>query len=258
VKKLRVFIDHLSSRLARIVLASYTQFGDRVKTAKSDMNYKVALAMLACVAIGALAMLGIGWLTSTEWIKGIKPEWITGIATIVLGIATIFLVMVTRDLAQTTATAFNSESRHNRFALALDLLLKMDDRFNAMRASRQKAATYWKDKEAGKNVPVARSAYLDDVLDFFDLLGYFRKLGALERLPVWNMFYHHAHHWYSTAEEYITSQRQKDHTIWENFYDLDRELVGEQMRQRNCKDIDPSIKLGKEDLLLFLNNESGV
>jgi hypothetical protein len=227
------------------------------------MNYKVVLAMIAGVVLGALVVLGVAWLASVEWIKSVNPELVTSIATILLGIATIFLVLVTRDLVRVTVNAFNSESRHNRFALALDLLLKLDVRFNTpmMRASRQKAATYLKDKQGIRTGTVVAikdlEPYLDEVLDFFDVLGYFLKLGALERLPVWNMFYHQAHHWYCNAKDYITPQRQKDPTIWENLYDLNKELVAEQMQQRNCKDVDPSIELSKPDLLNFLDNESG-
>ena len=84
------------------------------------MNYKVVLAMIAGVVLGALVVLGVAWLASVEWIKSVNPELVTSIATILLGIATIFLVLVTRDLVRVTVNAFNSESRHNRFALALD------------------------------------------------------------------------------------------------------------------------------------------
>ena len=176
---------------------------------------------------------------SGEWITA---EWITGIATI-------FLVLV-------TAVTLYWQIRQNRFALGIDLLLKMDDRFNRMRASRRKAATYWKKKEAGEDVPVADSAHLDEVLDFFDLLGYFLKLGALDRRAVWNMFYHPAHHWYSDAKDYMTPQRQKDSTIWENFEYLDTQLVSEQMLQRNYEKVHHSIELSKAELLNFLDNES--
>jgi hypothetical protein len=41
------------------------------------------------------------------------------------------------NLVLVTAVAFYFQSRQNRFAFGIDLLLKMDDRFNMMRASRQ-------------------------------------------------------------------------------------------------------------------------
>ena len=93
-------------------------------------------------------------------------------------------------------------------------------------------------------------------LDFFDQVGYFLKRGALERGAVWSAFYHQVHHWYSNAEEYITSQRQIDATIWENFKYLNAQLVDEQMRHTS-NNLDPSIKLSEKDLLDCLRNESG-
>lgn len=175
---------------------------------------------------------------SGEWITA---EWATSIATIAL-------VLV-------TACAFYHQSRQTRFALGIDLLLKLDDRFNMMRASRRNAATYLKEKGTGKDVPVDGSAHLDDVLDFFDLLGYFLKLGALDRRAVWNMFYDKGHHWYSNAEKYMTPQRQIDATIWENFEYLDTQLVTEQMRQRKCNKVDTDFT--ENDLVNFLSSESG-
>jgi hypothetical protein len=178
---------------------------------------------------------------SGEWIAA---EWITSIATIAL-------VLV-------TAIAFYFQSRQNRFALGIDLLLKMDDRFNAMRTSRQKAATYLKEKQGtGTDVSIDDlEHHLDEVVDFFDQLGYFLKGRALERRAVWSAFYDQVHHWYCNAKDYMTPQRQIDATIWENFEYLNTQLVIEQMRHKR-NNLDTSIELSKEDLVNFLNNESG-
>jgi hypothetical protein len=191
--------------------------------------------------------------------KFLSGEWIT--AEWILSIATIALVLVTAGLVPVTAGAFYLQSRQNRFALGIDLLLKLDDQFDTpmMRASRRKASTYLKEKQGihtRSDVSIDDLEHsLDAVLDFFDQVGYFLKRGALERGAVWNAFYHQVHHWYSNADEYITSQRQRDATIWENLEYLNRQLVAEQMRQ--CNDLDPSIKLSERSLLNFLNDESG-
>jgi hypothetical protein len=172
-----------------------------------------------------------------------------------LSIAAILLVLV-------IAGAIYLQSRQNRFALGIDLLLDMDDRFNTpmMRVSRRKASTYLKKRGIGTGPDVSVADlehHLDEVLDFFDQLGYFLKRGALERRAVWSAFYHQVHHWYSNAERYITSQRQLDATIWKNFDYLNTQLVAEQRRQLNCNDVDPSIKLSDKSLFHFLINESG-
>ena len=178
--------------------------------------------------------------------KFLSGEWITAVGTILL-------VLV-------TAIAFCHQSRQNRFALGIDLLLKLDDRFNTMRASRQNAATYLKEKQGirtGIDVSIKDLEHdLDEVLDFFDQLGYFLKRSALERGAVWSAFYDQVHHWYCNAKDYMTPQRQGDPTIWENFEYLNTQLVIEQMRHKR-NNLDPSIELSKEDLLNFLNNESG-
>ena len=182
---------------------------------------------------------------SGEWIRSDWP----------LSIATILLVLA-------TAGVFYLQSRQNRFALGVDLLLKLDDQFDTpmMRASRRRASTYLKEKQrihTGSAVSFDDLEYsLDAVLDFFDQVGHLLKHGALERGAVWDAFYHQVHHWYSNAEEYITSQRQRDATIWENLEYLNRQLVAEQMRHKRNK-LDPSIKLSERSLLNFLNDESG-
>jgi hypothetical protein len=51
------------------------------------------------------------------------------------------------NLVLVTAVAFYFQSRQNRFAFGIDLLLKINDRFNMMRGSRQKASTYLKEKQ---------------------------------------------------------------------------------------------------------------
>jgi hypothetical protein len=99
---------------------------------------------------------------SGEWITA---EWITSIATIALVLVTAILVLV-------TAIAFGRQSRQNRFALGVDLLLKLDDQFDTpmMRASRRKASTYLKEKQRihnGSNVSIDELEHsLDAVLDF--------------------------------------------------------------------------------------------
>ena len=192
--------------------------------------------------------------------KFLSGEWIT--AEWILSIATIALVLVTAGLVLVTAIAFYLQSRQNRFALGIDLLLKLDDQFDTpmMRASRRRASTYLKEKQrihTGSDVSIDDLEHsLDAVLDFFDQVGYFLKRGALERGAVWSAFYHQVHHWYCNAEKYITSERQRDATTWKNFEYLDGQLVAEQMRHKRNK-LDQSIKLSKEDLLDFLRNESG-
>jgi hypothetical protein len=117
--------------------------------------------------------------------KFLSGEWIT--AEWILSIATIALVLVTAGLVLVTAIAFYLQSRQNRFALGIDLLLKLDDQFDTpmMRASRRRASTYLKEKQrihTGSDVSIDDLEHsLDAVLDFFDQVGYFLKRGALER-----------------------------------------------------------------------------
>jgi hypothetical protein len=171
-------------------------------------------------------------------------EWLTGLATFLL-------VLV-------TGIAFFIQSRQNRFALSIDLLLKLEDRFDEqrMQASRGKASTFLRGQQGLDDPSPDWEHHLDAVLDFFDLVGHLLRKGALQKTAVWSVFFYSVHGWYCNAKDHITLERERDSTVWEDLVYLHSELVITQKRQLGCEDHHPSLALKKGDLIAFLEEEN--
>lgn len=140
------------------------------------------------------------------------------------------------------------ESRRSRFSLGIELILKLDERFNSkeLRDARRKAAKSLLNKD---NTYAA-----DDVLDFFEMIGILVRRGALDEKMVWHIFFAWLHQYCHSAKEHIEAERQKDSTVWEDLVRLHDRLVKIEMRERRCRksDIIPS----EDSLKGFLKDES--
>jgi len=140
-----------------------------------------------------------------------------------------------------------SESKRSRFALGIDLLLKMDANFNndMMRTTRRAAGKeLLHDKDKGD---------VDDVLDFFETVGMLIRRGALDDFMVWHTFYYWIHRYYVSNSEYIAKSRVEDHTIWFDLVKLHKIMVSIEKKERQCPD--EELQLTKEELTEFFKEE---
>ncbi len=110
------------------------------------------------------------------------------------------------------------ESRRSRFALGVDLVLKMDERFEAepMRLARRSAAAC---------LIAKHQANLPQVLNFFETLGLLLRRKAVDEVFVWNTFAYWILHYYAAAEDYVNEGCKRDPNMWCEFKALYRRML---------------------------------
>jgi len=131
--------------------------------------------------------------------------------------------------ALASVVALWSESRQSRYALGIDLLLKLDERFDSggMRKARRAAAQSMLDKNY---------AHCDLVLNFFGTVGLLTQRGALDERMVWQTFFYWIHGYWLSAQEYIAQEKQNDATAWSSFAFLHKRLVAIEKKERRISD----------------------
>ena len=109
-----------------------------------------------------------------------------------------------------------SESRRARFSLGIDLVVRLDNIFNSPQflTLRHEAAAMLL---SGGPQKETKTVSLDEVLNFFEMVGILMSRGALNDEIVWNVFFSYMHKYKLCAKDYIDAQREKDRTLWEHF-----------------------------------------
>ncbi len=145
-------------------------------------------------------------------------------------------------------TAVVLDGRRSRFSLSVDLLLRLDDQFNSatLRAARRLSA----EGLLAGNEP----AQLDEVLNFFEMVGLLLRRSALDRRMVWQSFAYWVLGYCDAAEPYIAKQRAADHTVWTELEYLQQALVKEEKKHRGSRVVDTI----RSQRPTFLQEESGI
>jgi hypothetical protein len=176
---------------------------------------------------------------------------ITFLATFPKIIVTIAAIVTTGFAAISAITAIVAiliQLKRARFALKTDSLLKMDDRFHGKGMKKVR-------KIAAKNLLNKKDlSYVDDVLDFFEMIGYLTRQGALDEKGVWNFFFSWLNIYWHAAEEYITIATEKDPSVWADLRYLYGRLIAIEKHERHCSDSD--IVPSEDDLKELLEAES--
>ncbi|MFA6164479.1 MAG: hypothetical protein WC685_13750 [Methylobacter sp.] len=143
-----------------------------------------------------------------------------------------------------------AESKRSRFALGIDIFLKLDANFgeDKMRTTRRAAAeALLRDEDKGD---------VDDVLDFFEMVGMLVRRGVLDDYMVWHNFFYWIHGYYLSNSDYIAESRSVDPTIWADLVKLYRRMVSIEKKERQCSD--QQLQLTEDKLTEFLEEEMTV
>jgi hypothetical protein len=120
----------------------------------------------------------------------------------------------------------------SRFSMNLDLVLKMDDKFNSstFKELRTKVSNAVLNPEA-----VNKFIDAEEVFDFFETLGYFVKHKALDKKIVWHTFYIWVHAYWSLGKDHILLMQKEynDDTLWEDFNWLHNALLKVERSETN-------------------------
>jgi len=133
---------------------------------------------------------------------------------------------------------------------------KFDDQFNSdsMKKLRAKAALCLEQNisDLGKTDPCLSD--IDDVLDFFDELGFCERAGQMSPEVLHQNFHYWIKGYCSAAHHYIAAWRLKDPPRWEYVERLNK-IVHAVAQRRKHK---ASLYLNMEDVRRFLDEEKGL
>jgi hypothetical protein len=167
-----------------------------------------------------------------------------------------FIAFVTALAALIVATVTYYQLKHSRFALGVDLILKLEAQFDQaeMKAARSRAAKALIPKLAAPD-ELLLSTDLEPVLDFFETLGLLVRRRAVDEELAWNSFSYWLLRYAALAPHQIKARRrlESDWTYYEEFEHLAKRLTDFDSRRRN---LTKGPSLSKELLASFLAEEA--
>lgn len=145
--------------------------------------------------------------------------------------------------------ALISETKHSRFALGIDLTLRLNEYFDSERIVKLR-------KMAAKGVLDKTNEGVVELLNFFETIGLLVKEGALNKKIVWNIFSSYVINYYQAVSDFVREVKRDDKTAWSNLIYLYNELLKIEKQERRCNDAD--LAISKESLEIFLNDEANL
>lgn len=167
----------------------------------------------------------------------IDPNTLTAWATVAIALAAFIAVWF--------------EGKRSRFALGVELLFKMDDRFDSpeMRITRKLAAEALLKKENLKDA--------EDVWDFFETLELMLRRKVLDEEMVWHTFFYWIEGYWYASRVYIAAHQEEEPLTYTGFRDLYERVLaiekrGLEKKRRSYEPYQP------EDIEKFLKEEAAL
>lgn len=157
-------------------------------------------------------------------------------------------VMVTAVGVIVAILSLKSQMASSRFAISVDLLTKMDERFNGaemLKKRREAATALLKKKDYGM---------VDDVLDFFETVGLMMRRGALDEEMVWNTFFYWSDGYWRAAQPYIQSERRGDPVVWTELEYLEARCLAFEKRRTKGHDTE---EVSVQEFLVYESSHPG-
>jgi hypothetical protein len=129
------------------------------------------------------------------------------------------------------------QARRARYTLSIDLVLKLSDRFDSpeMRATRVRAA------QALLRAPTEGNTAVDDVLNFFEELGFLVDRRAVDAEAAWEFFYYWVARYYHATLEYLQTMEAEQpaeaeayrhfHRLYGQLEPIERDRLNEEGQQ---------------------------
>jgi hypothetical protein len=165
---------------------------------------------------------------------------------------------------------FRRETHQSQALLSIDLLFKLEEKFNSdtLRKARAEAASgaiSILEGQSGEEQDVRQAqaqeqVRMDEILNFFDMLGLMVKQGRLDKKYAHFQFAYWLKHYYAFTHEYIRRVQKSRPQQWKYIpwiYDEFLKMKPQQT-QEEFKENDPSSNflLSKKDLNDFFDSES--
>jgi hypothetical protein len=140
------------------------------------------------------------------------------------------------------------EMEQSRFATGLDALMRQDEVWNGERMKQFRKSVVSSSMKNGR-----LSDDIDEVLDFFEFLGYLVYLRSIDENLVWNSYFYWLHRYRFLAKEYIAEKQQQDPTVWGDVISLHKKLVVIDKKARGCSE--EGLVLSEDDMKKFKEEE---
>jgi hypothetical protein len=152
-------------------------------------------------------------------------------------------------LAVIALVALFSQNRSFRLALAVDISMKLDDRFDRkeFQQLRSRAALALKTRHNQVNA--------EDVFDFFETVGLFTRLGAQTPDVVHSLFFHWINLYWNAGRDHIRMRQKDSKLIWKDFEALYQEVLE---IERKIGPHSRDLELTAADIETYLDEEIGL
>lgn len=139
------------------------------------------------------------------------------------------------------------------------LMTKFDGKFDGeeMRRTRSKAAQALKDDHARLSSDEYASSAIDDILDFFEAVGFFMQGDQITPEVAHHAFHYWIRGYYSAAKEYLETAQRKEPSNWEcveRLFKITNEVERERAKKRGKREI----LLDDAGIAKFLEEEIGL
>ncbi len=159
-------------------------------------------------------------------------EWIPASAAVVAALAAVVSAYFVGKSIQQQTRNFEKQSAAYGLSLSADTALKFDTTFNAPTFKKVRS------RAAKALLTHTNEAEAEDVFDFFDTLGLFVRLGALNNEVVHSLFFHWINLYWKAGKGYVGSKQMESSTVWKDFKNLyDRVQVIERQRNPDSEDL---------------------
>lgn len=180
-------------------------------------------------------------------------------------LSVMWYTIVTNQIQETTKeqiTKSTEQISQSKDALSVELTLKLDDKFNNSRFTKQRQSIGEKFFLQSKNdlagvteklIHSGESKYrLEDILDFFETIALLVRQNILHEELVWHTFYHWLHYYYCFADGYIKHKQKEEPTVYTDIVWLHDRLYKFELK----KDKDATKNESAQDISEFLVEES--
>ena len=175
-------------------------------------------------------------------------ETITTYGTLFLAVTSFFSVRIAYSAIQKQAEQQEKADKNFQLSMMIDLAAKLDLQFNSMDFKKERTLA------ANSLLNQTDLSNAENVFDFFETLGLYLKLGAINSDVVYKFFFHWINIYWVASKEYISLKRQKSKALWNDFEYLYNTMIEiERVNDYNSKDLQPTDKSLKEYLLEEIN-----
>jgi hypothetical protein len=160
-------------------------------------------------------------------------------AAVIMSIAAIIAIVI-------TIVELILESKRNRFSTGLNAIMWLDDIWKSTRMKQER-------KIAAQALRDNPSDDIDEILDFFEVVGLLVRRKAIDEVLAWHFYFYWLHGYRTLATAYIDAKRKQESTVWVDLLYLHERFIDIEKRKRKCSG--KELAISPEDARQFIEEE---